>query len=129
VIVVDTSALLAVVLKERSATACMRVLENEDDIPISAGTLAESLIVAGRRKVAHVMFALIDEISCQVVPVTRADAVAAAAAYARRGKGVHPAGLTYGGCFAYALAAQHGCKLLFVGGDFGRTDIGRCLPG
>ena len=44
-------------------------------------------------------------------------------AYARWGKGVHPAGLNYGDCFAYEVASERGCPLLFVGDDFSRTDL------
>jgi ribonuclease VapC len=46
-----------------------------------------------------------------------------AEAYVRWGRGVHPAGLNYGDCFAYALARQRACPLLFVGDDFTKTDI------
>jgi ribonuclease VapC len=47
----------------------------------------------------------------------------AAEAYARWGRGVHPAALNYGDCFAYVLAQQRACSLLFVGDDFAKTDI------
>lgn len=126
-IVVDTSALMAVVLDEPDAEACSDVLAREDDIAISAGTLAEALIVAARRLVGEVMKTLIEGLDCQVVTVTHADALRVADAYARWGKGVHTAGLNYGDCFAYALARQRGCPLLFVGNDFARTDIAACL--
>jgi ribonuclease VapC len=55
--------------------------------------------------------------------VTEQSAFNAAEAYARWGRGVHPAGLNYGDCFAYALAQQRACSLLFVGDDFAKTDI------
>ncbi len=54
-IAVDTSALMAVVLGEAGADACMAVLEAETEVLVSAGTMAEALIVAGRRNVAHEM--------------------------------------------------------------------------
>jgi ribonuclease VapC len=92
---------------------------------ISAGTLAEALIVAGVRGVEDEMLRLIDELSIQVVPVTRAGAVGAANAYARWGKGRHPAALNFGDCLSYALAAERGCPLLYVGNDFARTDVAR----
>lgn len=66
---------------------------------------------------------LIQGLGCEVIPVTEPDAVAVAAAYAKWGRGLHPAGLNYGDCFAYALARQRGCPLLFVGDDFAKTDI------
>ena len=55
--------------------------------------------------------------------VTPAAARRVAQAHARWGKGLHPASLNFGDCFAYALAAEHGCPLLYVGGDFAQTDI------
>jgi len=60
--------------------------------------------------------------------VTEETAERAAAAYARWGKGNHPAGLNFGDCFAYALAEQMNCPLLFVGDDFSKTDIVPALP-
>ena len=121
-IAVDTSALMAVVLDEPIAGACSEVLARAGEIVISAGTLAEALIVAGRRNVGPVMERLVRGLGCQVVPVSEQDARDVAEAYARWGKGVHRAGLNYGDCFAYALARRRGCPLLFVGGDFARTD-------
>ena len=50
-----------------------------------------------------------------------------AGAYGRWGKGVHPAALNFGDCFAYETAKSHGCPLLFVGGDFAQTDIASVL--
>jgi ribonuclease VapC len=46
-----------------------------------------------------------------------------AQAYAQWGKGIHPAGLNFGDCFAYQLAQLHDCALLFVGNDFAKTDV------
>ena len=48
-----------------------------------------------------------------------------AAAYERWGKGLHPAALNFGDCFAYEVANDHGCRLLYVGEDFGRIDLER----
>lgn len=126
-IVVDTSALMAIVLDDKNADACSDLLEWQDDILLSAGTLAEALIVATRRQVGSVMETLISGLGCQIIPVTQSDAIKVAEAYARWGKGLHPAGLSYGDCFAYALAHQRGCPLLFVGNDFASTDIAACL--
>jgi len=122
-IAVDTSALMAVVLDEQAAAACSTALAEAPAIVISAATMAEALIVAERRNVGPAMQRLIQGLGCEVVPVAEPDAVAVAAAYAKWGKGVHPAGLNYGDCFAYALARQRGCPLLFVGDDFARTDV------
>jgi ribonuclease VapC len=123
VIVVDTSALMAVVLDEPTAETCCEILARTDEIVISAATLTEALIVAARRGVGPLMQRLITGLGCQVVALTEQGAVKAAEAYAQWGRGVHPAGLNYGDCFAYALAQQRACALLFVGSDFAKTDI------
>ncbi len=124
-IAVDTSALMAIVLGEAEANACIAALEMEDEILISAATIAEALIVAARRNVGEEMATLIDGLGFNAVAVTPAAARRVAQAYARWGKGVHAAGLNFGDCFAYELAREHDCPLLYVGGDFARTDIKR----
>ena len=122
-IAVDTSALMAIVLGEADADACMAMLETEPVVLISAGTVAEALIVAARRKVAEEMAKLIDGLGFDVVTVTAASARRIAAAYENWGKGVRPAGLNFGDCFAYEVAKAHDCRLLFVGNDFSKTDV------
>jgi len=122
-IAVDTSALMAIVLGEADADACMAMLETEPVVLISAGTVAEALIVAARRKVAEEMAKLIDGLGFDVVTVTAASARRISAAYENWGKGVHPAGLNFGDCFAYEVAKAHDCRLLFVGNDFSKTDV------
>lgn len=122
-IAVDTSALMAIVLNETQADACMAELAVEGDLLISAGTVAEALIVSARRDVGEEMARLIDGLGFTVVAVTTDSARRIARAYARRGKGVHPAALNFGDCFAYDVAKEHGCRLLYVGDDFSSTDI------
>ena len=122
-IVVDTSALMAIILDEPEAAQCAAVLEDEAEPMISAATLAEALIVAGRRGVDAQMDEMVREMGAQIIDLTAASAHRAADAYRRWGKGVHPAGLNFADCFAYALAEEQGCPLLYVGGDFARTDI------
>jgi ribonuclease VapC len=122
-IAVDTSALMAIVLGEAEADACIAALEIEDDILISAATIAEALIVAARRNVGDEMAKLIDGLGFNAVAVTPAAARRVALAYARWGKGVHAAGLNFGDCFAYELAREHDCPLLYVGGNFAKTDV------
>jgi ribonuclease VapC len=122
-IAVDTSALMAIVLNEPEADACASVLEAEDRLLISAGTVAEALIVAGRRNVGDEVDRLIDGLGFEIVSVTPASARRIAGAYEKWGKGIHPAALNFGDCFAYEVAKEHGCRLLYVGGDFGRTDL------
>ncbi len=122
-IAVDTSALMAMVLNEPEADAVAAVLETEDRLLISAGTVAEALIVAGRRNVGEEVAQLIDGLGFEIVSVTPASARRMAAAYGKWGKGVHPAALNFGDCFAYEVAKEHGCPLLYVGEDFSRTDV------
>ncbi|WP_109122724.1 type II toxin-antitoxin system VapC family toxin [Azospirillum sp. TSO22-1] len=122
-IAVDTSALMAILLNDPEADACVAVLEAEEDLLISAGTVAEALIVAARRNVGEEMAQIIDGLGLEIVNVTPAAARRIAQAYAQWGKGVHPAALNLGDCFSYEVAKEHGCRLLFVGKDFSRTDL------
>lgn len=126
-IVADTSALMAILLDQADADACATLFETEPEIAISAGTLAEALIVADRRKVGPEMAALIEGLGLIVTPLSPADARRVAQAYSRWGKGVHPAGLNFGDCFAYALAKEWDVPLLYVGDDFARTDVKAAL--
>lgn len=126
-IAVDTSALMAIVLGEPGADACMDALEQETGALISAGTVAEVLIVAGRRNVGPEMARLIDGLGLVTVTVTEVSARRVAAAYDRWGKGAHAAGLNFGDCFAYEVAQEYACRLLFVGDDFSKTDVGSAL--
>ena len=127
-IAVDTSALMAILLGEPDAEIVMQVLDEADALCISAGTLAEAMIVADRRAVGAEMQQLIEGLGIEVVTVTQPGADAVAAAYRAWGKGIHPAGLNFGDCFAYGLAAERNCPLLFVGDDFGKTDVRLASP-
>lgn len=122
-IAADTSALMAIVLDEPQANACIAALETADEILISAATAAESLIVAARRGVHEEMQNLIANLGFNVISVTRASAERVAQIYSRWGRGIHPAGLNFGDCFAYDVAKENGCALLYIGDDFAQTDI------
>ena len=122
-IAVDTSALMAVLLGEASADDCIAALSADGKLLISAGTVAEALIVAERRNIGDEMGRLIDGLGFDVVAVTPAAARRVAQAYARWGKGVDAAALNFGDCFAYEVAKEHDCRLLYVGDDFARTDV------
>ena len=122
-IAVDTSAFLAIALNEPAADACVALLVADDDVLISAGTLAEFLIVSSRRGLGSAATDLLDRFRPTVLSVTEASAGRIGDAYSRWGKGVHPAGLNMGDCFAYVVAKENDCPLLYVGDDFSQTDV------
>lgn len=126
-IAVDTSALMAIVLEEPEAAACGAALANASALVISAGTLTEVLIVAGRRGLTDQMERIIGSSGFQIIPVGADEARQAASAYRAFGRGVHPAKLNFGDCFSYSVAKKFGCPLLFVGNDFARTDVRSAL--
>lgn len=122
-IAVDTSALMAIVLDEPDADICIATLESTDDVLISAGTVAEALIVSARRNVGDEMARMIEGLGLTIVPLTAASARRIAEAYGQWGKGIHAAGLNLGDCFAYEVAKEHDCPLLYIGVDFSKTDV------
>lgn len=122
-IAVDTSALMAIMLNEPEADACAAVIEAEEHLLISAGTVVEALIVGARRNVGEEIAQLIDGLGFEIASLTPASARRVAQAYEQWGKGIHPAALNFGDCFAYEVAKEHGCRLLYVGEDFKQTDI------
>jgi ribonuclease VapC len=81
-VVLDTSALMAVLLGEPEGEACAAVLGSDARLLISGGTLAEALVVAGNRGIGAEMAALVGEGGVEVVPVTAATAARVAEAYA-----------------------------------------------
>jgi ribonuclease VapC len=125
--VVDTSALMAVALNEPEAAACIAALEAEDELLISAGTVAEALIVSAARNVGEEVARLIDGLGFEVVAVTAASAKRIASSYEKWGRGRHAAALNFGDCFAYEVAKEYACHLLYVGDDFAKTDVQRVI--
>jgi ribonuclease VapC len=123
VTVIDTSALMAVLLDEPEAPRCIEAMAADGMLAISAGTLAEAMIVAARRGARPALDRLIARLKPEIVPVTATEARLVADSYDLWGKGVHQAGLNFGDCFAYALAKARGRRLLYVGDDFARTDV------
>ena len=126
-IAVDTSALMATLLDEPETVACTAALARNEQIAISAATIAEALIVAERRGLGAEMAELLDGLALEVVSVSLAVARRVADAYGQWGKGIHPAGLNFGDCFAYDVAMTNDCPLLYVGDDFMRTDVASVL--
>lgn len=125
--VVDSSALMAITQDEASADLCAACLQNADDTFMSAVTLAEILIVAQGRGVGRQLQTLIDNFDITVMSVDESVAEQVAFTYKTWGKGYHPARLNLADCFSYALAKNLNCPLLFVGNDFSQTDIESAL--
>lgn len=125
-LVVDTSALLSLLLAEDDAEAIADAIDDHE-VLISAATLVETEIVIERKQGLEGTVALQEllyqNLQVTVVDFTATHASAAVGAYRRFGKGVHPAGLNLGDCFSYALASSIGAPLLFKGIDFSRTDM------
>jgi ribonuclease VapC len=127
-VIVDSSALIAMLYKEEGYKKLARVLVNSEVLPrISSGNFLEAAIVAdGKRDpVASRRFDdLFDEFEIEVVPFSPEHAELARQAYRDFGKGSgHPAKLNFGDCMAYALARSERQPLLYVGNDFAHTDI------
>jgi ribonuclease VapC len=127
--IVDTSALIAILRDEPEAQACARAIESNVIRPVSAGNFVEAALIidASRDPGASRRFDdLIKEAQIIIEPVNEAQARVAREAYRDFGKGSgHPAKLNFGDCFAYALAKVMGEALLFKGDDFAHTDIKR----
>jgi ribonuclease VapC len=124
--IVDTSALLAVVFEESDAAVFARAILEAPRPSMSAATLLEAWIVTdGRRSdvLSTKAGEIVRELGIDVVPLTNLHADLARDAYRRFGKGNHPAALNFGDCIAYALSAANGEPLLFKGDDFARTDV------
>lgn len=125
--IVDTSAVVAILLGEPHAEALARTVLRAPRARMSAATFVElSAVVAQRgapqqrRRVEH----LLDRLGVEVVALTPEHARLAAEAYREFGRGSgHPARLNLGDCFSYALASALDEPLLFVGDDFARTDL------
>src|ERR1043166_2119282 len=110
---IDTSALMAILLGEERGEACAAALRTDEELVMSAGTVAEALVVAAGRNLSGQMQRLIEDFGIEVVPVTLSTAQRIAEAYARWGKGNHLAALNLGDCFAYEVAKENACPLLF----------------
>jgi len=126
-VIVDTSALIAILLDEPEASACLKSLYPISRRRISAANFLEAAIVIdGRRKPAlsSRLGKLLLELEMVIEPVTEEQARVAREAYRDYGRGSgHPARLNFGDCFAYALARVTGEPLLFKGDDFIHTDV------
>ena len=127
--VIDSSALLAILLDEPERRAFNEMIEADPVRLLSAANFVEAVLVVEARlgETAGREFDLfIYRAEIEIVPVDADQAEIARRAYRRYGKGRHRAGLNFGDCFAYALARVRGEPLLFKGEDFAATDVTRC---
>lgn len=124
--VIDTSALVAILTDEPEAERLEAALDEAPVRLLSAASLLEASIViearfgeAGGRE----LDLLVVKAGIEVVHVTAEQIATARSAFRRFGKGRHPAALNFGDCFSYALASVGGEPLLFKGDDFTKTDL------
>lgn len=124
--VIDTSALMAILQREPESRAFNEAIESASMRLISAGNFVEVSIVVeakagaeGVRELDH----FLEVAGIEVVDVDRRQALEARRAFGLYGKGRHQAGLNFGDCFAYALAKTRAQPLLYKGEDFSETDL------
>lgn len=126
-IVVDTSALMAIMLDEPEAGSFMEAMSGASECLLSAMNYLEASMVFSRTEDVDGTFEALDgflmEAGVSIHPFDARQAKVARSAFARYGKGRHPAALNFGDCAAYALALTMTAPLLFKGDDFARTDI------
>ncbi len=126
-IVVDTSALIAILRREPEADRFLQIIvERMPCLVMSVSVLEASIVLTGRRGDATPWLeldALIARAGIEVVAQDQALAGLAREAFLRFGKGRHPAALNLGDCSTYALAKARGLPVLFKGEDFSRTDL------
>jgi ribonuclease VapC len=130
-IVVDTSALMAILKNEPETTDFLRAISRDNEPKISALTLYEAMVVCyarGRDPLVDDLRRLLAAGNITMVPFDDQAAEAALEAYRKFGKGLHPAKLGLVDCAGYRLAITLGCPLLYKGDDFAKTDIVPAVP-
>jgi ribonuclease VapC len=129
--IVDTSALVAIITEEVDAGKFARAMAEATDIRISAASYVEAAIVLDRRDnpaAASILDDTILDMDIQIEPVTLQQARIARQAYRDYGKGSgHRANLNFGDCFSYALAQEKREPILFKGDDFVHTNLRSAL--
>lgn len=124
--IVDASALIAVLLKEPGYEVFLRKLALAAEVGIGTPTLLETFLVLASRLETEADLLLekvLQRFAIEVVPFDDAHRLEACVAFLRFGKGRHPAALNFGDCMAYATAKLAERPLLFVGNDFTQTDL------
>jgi ribonuclease VapC len=130
-VILDSSALVAVALREPDAGRMLEAMVAAPRLGIGAPTLVETTIVLSARlgtDARGLASRILLEGDIAVVPFTDAHFGAALTAWLRYGRGRHPAQLNYGDCLAYATARIAGEPLLFTGDDFAQTDVAPAAP-
>lgn len=129
--IVDSSAVIAILKAEATARRCALALEQATHVSMSAANYLEAMMVADSLPESDTTLSLeviLDLYAVSIVPVTKAQADIARLAHRSFGKGNDSkAKLNFGDCFAYALARERNEPLLFVGDDFTHTDIRSAL--
>jgi ribonuclease VapC len=124
-VIVDTSAVVAI-LNDEPDRARLETVVASNRCELSSVSYLEASIVLMHRRGEEALAALdawIEGAGIEIVPFAAAHARLARTAYARYGKGRHPAGLNFGDCAAYALATDRDDELLYQGDDFTLTDV------
>lgn len=130
--VVDSSAILAVLFDEEEASTFLSQLAGPQRHFMSAVNWLEASIVCEARKgeaATPFLLQLLSECSVQIIPFDASQAAIALDTWRRYGKGRHPASLNMGDCAAYALARTLNDTLLYKGDDFSKTDIASLIEG
>jgi ribonuclease VapC len=125
-VIIDTSAIIAIVLREPGWEGLVAKLRGDGTCAVGAPTLAETGAVLAAKvgqRAPGILSRLLQEADLAVIPFTEDHWRVAVEAYARYGKGRHAAALNFGDCLTYAVARVAEQPLLFVGGDFTRTDL------
>ena len=128
--IVDTSVIIAILKDEEDAHAIGAVLSRSRNCRMSAVSYVEAgVVVDGSRNpvLSRRLDDLLRDVEVSLEPVTLNQARIARQAYRDFGKGRHRAGLNFGDCFAYEVAKERGCRLLYVGDDFTQTDLEAAL--
>ncbi len=124
--VVDSSALLAIMLKEPERASFFQILLSASRVLLSAANAVEcSAVILSREgdRGEQIFDQLMEDIGVEIMPIDVEQVRIARRALRIYGKGRHPARLNYGDVFAYALSKVSGEPLLFKGDDFSKTDI------
>jgi ribonuclease VapC len=126
--VLDSSAIVAVLLKEPGHDRLLETIERAELIGVGAPTLLEATMVLTARlgqDARPLLSAFLRRLNAEVIAFNEEHLDAATAAFLRFGRRRHPAGLNFGDCMSYAVASVANLPLLFIGDDFSRTDIAR----